>query len=138
MAMANPHSEGTQTTRTVLLPPQVQRASLKQNGARHARVDQNGAIHDFARRTERHSLRQRGNALEPSSAIATKARAAPTRMKKPSQDSTSTAYGRSSNGRQFTVGNIGNGGRIYLRYFSCIYPFDPVRWVHSSTSVPEQ
>lgn len=117
MAMTNPRLEATQTTRNVPLPPQVQRASLKQNGARHAR-DQNGATPDFTRRTERRSLRPRPNGLEPASATPAKTTAAPVRTKKPSQDRTS-AYGRTSNGRQFTVGNIGNGGRIYLRYFTC-------------------
>jgi hypothetical protein len=138
MAMANPRLDGAQTTLTgdVPLPPQVQRASLKK-AARYAR-DQNGAP-DFAnptRRMERHSLRRAADA-EPATA---KARA-PMKARKPSQDSASTAYGRTSNGRQFTVGNIGNGGRIYLRYDNCQLLYPPL-WsgalvYESSTREPE-
>jgi hypothetical protein len=124
--MANPRLDGTQTTRNVPFPPQVQRASLKKTGSRYA-WDQNGTPEILAtnptRGTERHSLR-RQSGIGP--AMAAKASATPMKARKPSQDSVRTSYGRTSNGRQFTVGNIGNGGRIYLRYFYfvtfCVYP----------------
>jgi hypothetical protein len=117
-----PQVDGPQTTKRVPHQPQVQRASLKQD-SRYTRAH-NGALDHAhpttttARRVERHSLRplRAAGALDPSATITAKT---PMKAKKPSQDSTGSAYGRTSNGRQFTVGNIGNGGRIYLRYMIC-------------------
>lgn len=110
----NPLLDGSQSMK-VPHQPQIQRASLKDS--RYARAH-NGALEPSnpttTRRADRHSLRPRVNgALDPSATITAKT---PMKTRRPSQDSAGSVYGRTANGRQFTVGNIGNGGRIYLRY----------------------
>ena len=124
--------DGTQTARTQVPVPVSQppvsvlpRVSLKKD-SRYARAQNNGVALETAqstttttpvRRADRHSLRPprvHGGGLDGAAMSASKT---PLKTKRPSQESAGSVYARSaSGGRQFTVGNIGNGGRIYLRY----------------------
>lgn len=121
-AAVNPHLDGPQITKSVPYQPQVQRASLKKD-TRYTRA-QNGVVESpnpafmTTRRADRHSLKppRTNGALDPSATITAKS---PMRTRKPSQSSAESAYSRTTSGRQYAVGNIGNGGRIYLRFVIC-------------------
>jgi hypothetical protein len=86
---------------------QAARASLVPNGSRFAR--RSNAQEDAQRRVHRQSQR-------PAKLTTEDAATRPT-QKRNSRGGGS--WGRAGHGRQFTVGNIGNNGRIYLRYVCC-------------------
>lgn len=121
-AYASPALDGSRTTKKVAPhQPQAQRASLKKD-SRYARAHNNDngppepPAPSTARRAERQSLRppHLKATLQPA---ATTTAETPMKTKRPAQDSASTVHGRTGNGgRSFAVSNIGNGGRIYLRY----------------------
>jgi hypothetical protein len=125
------------TGNPVASQPQV-RASFKKD-PRFARA-QNGAFHETtqptmataspSRRVERHSLQPAHN-NGGLNAVVMNAAKPPTRTKKTSHEGSIGSAGLSRSatqgGRQYAVGNIGGGGRIYLRYLHT--PF--------VTSIPE-
>lgn len=128
-AYASPAVDGSQTTKNAPHQPLAQRTSLKKDS-------RNTRAHDGTpevRRAERQSLRPSHLKATPQPTATTTA-GPPMKTKRPSQDSASTAHGRTGNsGRSFAVSNIGNGGRIYLRYIHLstlkhMRTSHPVRW----------
>ena len=122
-AAVSPALDGAQTTKKVPHQPLIQRASLKKD-SRYTRAHNNASVDAYnnnptiTRRADRHSLRPAPvnglGTLDPAARTAAKT---PMKAKRAPQETAGSGYGRSNTGRSFTVGNIGNGGRIYLRYY---------------------